>query len=234
MNTLKAFIVAVFFILSAPSYSVESRYSFREIQLGDELHQAEVKARRQFDQVKLVTLDEFSVSVHAGDKEGIKGDCSFRLQSHERPNCLQAFFSTRPDGTTRKVQFMSATQSFNPPISFNALLKRLNETYGTPRVRYKNTKNTAQSSGTETHTLLWGGANTPVAYSQSWSPADDFKLIGGEFVSVEAIVSGTDVIGYRLRIADTGQLSKAEKEYFNQLKVEKERAKAKNAESVKF
>jgi hypothetical protein len=228
MNYLKLFAIAAF-LLPAQSYALDSSYSFRGIQLGDNIPQAETKARQQFDHAELENMFTDSVTVKAGDMEGFKlmrTTCPIAAPFHLRPNCLRATFSTGRDGEIDKVQFIRATQSFNSAIPLDLFLARLNDTYGTPRASYKNNQNKFEQAVTE-RTLLWGGSKTPSDYSQSSIPWDDIALIGGKFISIQINISGTEVIGYELRIVDAEKIQKAKEEARTQHSFDAENAKKK-------
>ena len=236
MSYFKLFGIAAAFLLPAQSYALDPSYSFRGIQLGDGALQAEAKARQQFDRVEVENMFGEYVTVTAGDTEGFKlmrTNCPIAAPFHLRPNCLRAAFSTGRDGTIDKVQFIRATQSFNSAVPLDVFLARLNDTYGTPRASYKNNQNKFKLAVTE-HTLLWGGTKIPSDYSQSTIPADDFALIGGRFISIQINISGTEVIGYELRIADAEKIQKAKEEARIQHNLDAERAKKNSAYSVKF
>lgn len=233
---MKTLTTAFALLVTGQSFAADLRFSFREIHLGDTVTQVEAQARLQFEHVQVNNMPGGSATVTAGNTEGLRSiwTCPIAAPSHLRANCLHATFSTRREGAIDKVQFIRATQSFNPPVPLDGFLKRFGETYGAPRATYKDTRNTAQSGATEARTFLWGGTNIPATYSQSAIPWDDSMLIGGRFVSIHVNINGTDVIGYELRIADTDKIQKAAEEDRLKRKGDAERAKQKNAENVKF
>lgn len=228
-------VAAVFALFVAgQSLGADLRLSYRDIQLGATLHEAEAIARQRFDRVQVSTQPDEHLSLLAGDEEGLRlsrTTCPTSALPIRRPNCLRVAISSRGDSG---VDFISVTQSFDAPVPLESFMARLNDTYGRPEASYEDVERSPQSGATDVRTFLWGGSRTPAAYSMSAMPWDDFVLIGGRFVSAKVNVMKGQVIGYELRIADAERIQRASEMNRLSRKTAEEIAKQRNAEKVKF
>jgi len=220
-------------------FAAEPTLAFRNIKLGDDFAPAQIAIAQEFGHFRDTSMSDDTISIVSGDSEGVKRDgCPVSASRALAANCLNVRFVFWPGPGGKRLSVISVAQSFAPPIPFESVLEKMQEAYGAPRQKYEKATLAPDlsSDSREDAGLIWGGHKIP---QPPFRPtmfmfAEDFRLIGGKYITAVVYRKAGLVSGYEMRIVDSDRIVAAtEKWKAGQRKAAAAQQKA-NIDSVKF
>lgn len=190
--------------------AIEPEYAFRGIMLGTPFTQVVFDVPHIFKYSK-VNSDMMSMGLlilMVSDESDVK-NCSM---VGDKP-CLAGALAFTQKSIGQKLYLIDMEQTFPRPVTFDALQEKMQLSYGKPT--YISPPNEMKYSATPytVTSFAWGGNKVPVGEYEA-SLSEDWKRIGGKFVTAKVYRVRGLVTGYKLAVAD-GDLLQASKPVFD-------------------
>lgn len=231
---------SLFASLALPAvFAAEPTLAFRDIKLGDDFAPAQIRIAQEFGHFRDTSVSKDTITIVSGDREGAERDyCPASAFPPHGKNCLNVRYVFWPGPGGMKLSVISVAQSFAPPIPFESVLEKMTEAYGAPRQKYEkaNLAPDLSSDSREDAGLIWGGRKIPPPPFRPtmFMFAEDFRLIGGKYITALVYRKAGLVSGYEMRIVDSDRIVAATEEWkAGRRKAAAAQQKA-NIDSVKF